>query len=226
MIKLDAPINEDKVLDFAIQRLFDIFDLKNVEWQANGIGRISALMTDPSNRRYLILCRNYLCQFKKSDLNKSVVDKAAEKGWELVVYVKDCDSAYRINPKTVQQKYKEKVGWFNQQETYKLVDFDLVLAENLEPTRRKRINKPEKFLTSLFVQYNLPLFYVGDNSQGIEIVGKRPDWINGDKTKVVDYCGIYWHTPEEIEEREKLFHKEGFDYLIIWEGEEKDISKL
>ena len=226
MSKLDAPINKDKVLDFAIQRLNDKFKLKLLGSEKDSIGRIAILMQNPLKRKYIVLCRNRLYKHKTASLNKIVVDNAIKKGWQLVLYVKSIDTAYEIDPSVVQIKYKDKIGIFNQQQMYESVDLDVVQAKNLNPVRRRMMNKPEKLLTSLFVEHNLPLFYIGDGSQGIKIAGKIPDWITGNKKKIVDYCGTYWHTKEDIENRTALFSKEGFDYLVIWEGEEKDIPKL
>ena len=63
-------------------------------------------------------------------------------------------------------------------------------------------------------------------------VNKNPDFINKNKDKIIEAFGSYWHTKkarvyEETEAgRIEYFKKYGFDTLIIWENELKNLDKV
>ncbi len=87
-------------------------------------------------------------------------------------------------------------------------------------------NKTERFIQN-FLQKICPneYKYVGN---GKFILGSRcPDFLNiNGKKKLIEYYGHYWHRGENIQKRIDFFKKYGFDTLIIWEYELKDIPKL
>ena len=57
--------------------------------------------------------------------------------------------------------------------------------------------------------------------------GKIPDFVNvNGKKKLIELFGRYWHKPEEEQERVKLFRKYGWDCLVVWEDELKNVKKL
>ena len=100
--------------------------------------------------------------------------------------------------------------------------------------KRKSPNIPKrklgKFLQKLFPnQWK----YVG--SGAFILAGKCPDFvnINGQK-KIIEMFGDYWHgegktgIPNKQHEQERIdvFVKEGYQTLIIWQHELKDIEKL
>ena len=93
-------------------------------------------------------------------------------------------------------------------------------------------NKPEILLIKLFNDLNLQYKYTGDFSLWID--GKNPDFINHDKKKIIEHFGTYYHgenmtgigNPTHEENRISHFKKNGYDCLIIWENELKDISIL
>ncbi len=69
-----------------------------------------------------------------------------------------------------------------------------------------------------------PIFhYVGDGRHRID--GKYPDFWNGDK-KVIELYGDYWHRDDNPQDRIDLFKLSGYDCLIIWEHELKDIEAV
>lgn len=49
--------------------------------------------------------------------------------------------------------------------------------------------------------------------------------VNGQK-KLIELYGNYWHKNENPNNRIKHFKKYGFDTLVIWEKELKDINRL
>jgi very-short-patch-repair endonuclease len=86
-------------------------------------------------------------------------------------------------------------------------------------------NKPEVFLQQFFDE-NFPdqVRFVGDGQ--LIITGKCPDFVHVSKPLLIELFGDYWHKPEEVEPRIKLFESQGYKTLVIWEHELKDIPKL
>jgi hypothetical protein len=97
-----------------------------------------------------------------------------------------------------------------------------------------RPNKTEIFVDSL-IQQVCPIDFIYSGNGKIWIDGKNPDWFNvNGKKQVIELFGDYWHgekitgrTKEQEEElRKSHFREYGYDCLIIWEDELKDIEKL
>jgi len=67
--------------------------------------------------------------------------------------------------------------------------------------------------------------YVGDFQ--FMLGGKCPDFmnVNGQK-KLIELYGDYWHKGENSQNRINHFRKYGFETLIIWEKELKDVEQL
>lgn len=98
-------------------------------------------------------------------------------------------------------------------------------------------NKPEKLLNKL-LQRLLPKEYKINIKGNIMILGRKvPDFvnINGQK-KIIEMYGDYWHSDKFIKKhgcyentekgRIKYFKKLGWETLIIWEHELKDLDKV
>lgn len=95
-------------------------------------------------------------------------------------------------------------------------------------------NKPEKLLIT-FLNHILPneYRYVGDGQ--FILSGKCPDFLNiNGKKKLIELFGNYWHSKkitgikpkQHEEERINHFQQFGFDTLIIWERELKNLNKV
>lgn len=85
-------------------------------------------------------------------------------------------------------------------------------------------NKPETVLLNLLNRlYPNEWKYTGDFS--FMINGKNPDFtnVNGHK-KLIEMFGDYWHQGENPEDRKKIFREFGYETLVIWESELKDLS--
>lgn len=66
--------------------------------------------------------------------------------------------------------------------------------------------------------------YVGDGE--IFISGKNPDFINiNGKKQIIELFGDYWHKGENPQDRIDLFKKYGYDTLVIWEKELKNLEQ-
>ncbi len=65
--------------------------------------------------------------------------------------------------------------------------------------------------------------FVGDGQ--LIIAGKCPDFvnINGQK-KLIELFGAYWHKGQNVEDRKKIFKEFGYETLILWEHELKDMD--
>ncbi len=65
--------------------------------------------------------------------------------------------------------------------------------------------------------------FVGDGQ--LIIAGKCPDFvnINGQK-KLIELFGTYWHKGQNVEDRKKIFKEFGYETLILWEHELKDMD--
>jgi hypothetical protein len=106
-----------------------------------------------------------------------------------------------------------------------------MIARGIKP------NKSEKLLDELFQQL-LPnrIKYIGDGKDEDSIIaGKCPDFIFTDgQKKIIEFFGDFWHgegrtgVPNEQHEQERidLFAKEGYQTLIIWEHELKNLDKV
>lgn len=93
---------------------------------------------------------------------------------------------------------------------------------NLRPNRAEM--KLQKIINRMCpgeYQYN------GDYKLGVTIDRLIPDFVNvNGKKKVIDLLGSHWHKPEEEAQRLERFRKCGFDGLIVWEKELRDVLVL
>lgn len=89
-------------------------------------------------------------------------------------------------------------------------------------------NKSEKILINLFNNNNLPISYVGDGKVWFE--GFNPDFICNTKKKIIEVYGDYWHNLPRYKvldkKRIKSYSKCGFQTLVIWEHELKNLNQV
>jgi hypothetical protein len=87
-------------------------------------------------------------------------------------------------------------------------------------------NKAEiKVLNILNENYPNEWKYTGDFS--FIINGKSPDFTNvNGKKKLIELYGDYWHQGQNPQDRIDIFKPYGYDTLVIWEHELKDIEKV
>jgi len=93
-------------------------------------------------------------------------------------------------------------------------------AWNIKP------NKPETIILNLLNKlYPGEWKYTGDFS--FIVNGKNPDFVNcNGQKKVIEFNGTYWHQNDIPGEREKIFAEFGYDTLIIWDTEMKDMDSV
>jgi hypothetical protein len=87
-------------------------------------------------------------------------------------------------------------------------------------------NKPETFLINLLNKmYPGEWKYTGDAS--FMINGKSPDFTNcNGKKKLIELFGDYWHQGQTPQDRSDVFKPYGYETLVIWEHELKNIERL
>ena len=87
-------------------------------------------------------------------------------------------------------------------------------------------NKMEKKVENTIYEI-LPNEYKFVGHGEVVIAGKCPDFINiNNQKKIIELYGDYWHEGQDPQDRIDIFAKYGYDTLIIWEHELKDIEIL
>jgi hypothetical protein len=91
-------------------------------------------------------------------------------------------------------------------------------ALNIKP------NKPETVILNLLNSlYPDEWKYTGDFS--FTINGKSPDFVNcNGQKKIIELFGDYWHRGQNPQDRIDAFKPFGYDTLVIWERELKDMD--
>jgi hypothetical protein len=94
-------------------------------------------------------------------------------------------------------------------------------------------NKLEKKFEEEFInKYNLPFKYVGNRKFWItcdEIDFRNPDFIHKDfknNKLVIEILGSYWHTVEDVYQKQKSYDKVKVKYLFIWDYETENEIEL
>ena len=87
-------------------------------------------------------------------------------------------------------------------------------------------NRQENFIYFLLNKmYPKEWKYTGDFSTIIN--GKNPDFINvNGQKKIIEYNGTHWHQNDIPGRREAVFAEHGYDTLVIWDKELKDIDRV
>ena len=96
----------------------------------------------------------------------------------------------------------------------------------MEKARHIFPNKPETILLNLLNElYPNEWKYTGDFS--FMINGKNPDFANcNGQKKCIELFGDYWHREQNPKDRKDIFKEFGYDTLVIWERELKNIPRL
>lgn len=96
------------------------------------------------------------------------------------------------------------------------------MVEALMESRRLKPNKSELYLFEIIKSINLGFEYTGDFSFFID--GKNPDFVNKKSKKLIEFFGNYWHDIKEEVPRLNHFYDNGWECIVIWESEMKDIG--
>jgi len=102
---------------------------------------------------------------------------------------------------------------------------DIFVSKQMK-ARHVKQNKLEKKGEDLFHKL-CPSEYKFTGDGDVVIAGKCPDFINiNGQKKIIEIYGDYWHRDDNEQDRIDTFAKYGYDTLIIWEREFKDIETL
>lgn len=87
-------------------------------------------------------------------------------------------------------------------------------------------NKPESVILSILdSMYPGQWKFVGDGQ--LIIAGKCPDFVNvNGQKKIIELFGDYWHRGQNPEDRAAIFEPFGYETLVVWERELKDIQSV
>lgn len=88
----------------------------------------------------------------------------------------------------------------------------------------KRPTNLEKMMLEIIKKNDFPFKYVGDGSTIIN--GANPDFICRHKKKIIEVASRFHHPKSYASQRRAIFHKEGYDTLVIWRNEFKNKNKL
>ena len=78
-------------------------------------------------------------------------------------------------------------------------------------------------MLGIFAYYKLPFEYTGNGRYYIG--NKIPDFMSTKENKIIEYFGSYWHkNPDEGADRQNFFKSAGFNTLIIYDWEMKNMS--
>lgn len=123
------------------------------------------------------------------------------------------------------KRAKKRIGKKNSKHMKRLWQDPNYIAMQMK-ARGVRPNKTEKFLTKLFQKlYPNQWKYVGDGQ--FILAGKCPDFVNvNGQKKIIELFGEHVHKPEEEQERTILFSKYGYQTLVIWFKELKNMERL
>lgn len=91
---------------------------------------------------------------------------------------------------------------------------------------KKRINKFEVKIFNILQEFDKNFEYVGDGNFWIGYPPKNPDFVLREQRIIIEAFGYYWHKNDDVLDYIKHYKKYGFDCLIIWDYELKDIDKL
>lgn len=127
----------------------------------------------------------------------------------------------RIVPEATKKKMSKagKDVWINATEESRKARMKMLLTL---PSPNKQEIKLMELLDSL---YPGEWKFVGDGT--VFINGKCPDYINiNGQKKLIELFGDYWHKGDNPQDRIDVFRPFGFDTLVIWERELKNIDSI
>ncbi len=103
---------------------------------------------------------------------------------------------------------------------------DEFVRKQIKASNRCKINKAEKTLLGILDSfYPGEWKFVGDGT--VIINGHCPDFINvNGQKKIIEHFGDYWHRGENSDDRGTIFAPFGYETLVIWERELKDMAAV
>jgi len=166
-----------------------------------------------------------LKQETKEKIIKSTTGKSKPEGFGEIIRTRVkkmwCDPKFRDKQlKSKSEKSKR------QSKSLKKIWQDPEFAKMMGRRWRLHPNKPETIILNLLQEiYPNEWKYTGDLS--FIINGKNPDFVNvNGQKKIIELFGDYWHRGQDPQDRINIFKPFGWDTLIIWERELKNIADV
>lgn len=159
-----------------------------------------------------------------------------EKTWEEILGVEEATKRKQKakdrfsgdgNP-SKQSKVRKKIGKKNSKNMKRLWKDPEYIAMQMK-ARGVSPNKSEKFLDKLFQKLFPDQWkYTGDGKdKDFIIAGKCPDFVNiAGQKKIIELFGEHVHKLEEEKQRIDLFTQHGYQTLVVWWKELKDLNSL
>ena len=116
------------------------------------------------------------------------------------------------------------------------IDFKERILKKARLNSKIKPTQPEIILGELITKLGLYFKYSGDG--GNWVAGKCPDFINARDKQIIEMNGCYWHDCAEcnrddyienvFKDDDRILHfaKHGYDTLVVWEHEIKDLVDL
>lgn len=152
------------------------------------------------------------CKYNTKEFKKKLSEKHKDI-W------KDLNSSYN-------SKERNKKISITMKKLYK----DPIFLKKYQESIKVKPNRPETLLLEFLKPFGYK--FVGDGKLWIN--GKNPDFINQKNNLIIEFFGDYWHSEEKTGlskkehelERIKIFKKENFETLVIWESELNNLKLL
>ena len=133
-------IKKDKIIYESVKYVCDKFSLRNIHPIKDKVGIYAFKLADNMGRGWLFACKRYIDWSPKNygriSFTKRLVELAIERNYKLIMLIEENNRkyAYTFNPKQIL-----KTGYENEFNKQIMVNFDILLAQNMEVSRRKEI---------------------------------------------------------------------------------------
>ena len=191
---------------------------------------------DPERRKAGVAAN--LKTSKRKDV-KEKISKSMKKVWENKEYKEKMSNAH-IGQKTwnkgipwTEEYRKNVISAINKPSVLKIkakkskaLWKDENYIKKIQASYHCKPNKPEKIILNILNKdYPGEWKYTGDFS--FIINGKSPDFVNcNGKKLIIEMFGDYWHKGEDPQDRANIFKPFGYETLVIWESELKNINNV
>jgi len=90
--------------------------------------------------------------------------------------------------------------------------------------QKRRPTKPERQIMEIISELNLPFSYTGNGKLIIERY--NPDFTDQEQRKIIEVFGDYWHSPKDEEKKRKVYNRNGYSLLVIWQHELSNLEEV
>lgn len=158
------------------------------------------------------------CQTEESRRRMSDSQKGLKKPKRTIEHCNNLSKVNKGNSKLIksQKDYWDSIPIDRKEKHLK----NIILNNKIKPNRKEQIL--QNIINSMFFENQFQINILG----GYLIGGKIPDFIDPINNKIIELYGDYWHKGQDPNDRINYFKNYGYDTLIIWEHELKDIKNV